>query len=194
MVATKELTKKRNYIKEFKEAYISAHNGLLEAAKIYVEAIDADWANRELFQKELNDFITPPTWQKLEAIGRKTVDPKLLLGMGGKHTGKIKKLPYSLQKAILSNQKFEYLTSSDSKLKIDLMNCTDEQAKQIFANDHIRSLPEQKAWIESEKTKVKENEVEHYLPFEFRKEGIYFKEGTLLTHDEAKRLLLQLLG
>jgi len=194
MAKTRVLVEKRDYVEEFKQAYSRARDGILEAAEIYVEAVDEDPANREIFKRELSGTVPTSAWDRLEAIGRKTIDPKLLLGMGGKHTARIKRLPYSLQQAILSGEKFDYLTSSDSTLKIDLLTCTDEQAKQVFDSTELRTISQQKSWIEAEKRERQMSEpVEHYEPYEIRqrKKQIFFKENTVLTFDEVTRLALQ---
>lgn len=185
--------KMRDYINEFREAYNSGRNWIEKAAEIYIEAIDEDPANREKFQKALSGTVPTSAWYKLEAIGRKTIDSRLLVGMGGKHTSRIRRLPYSLQQEILSGKKFDYLTASGTELKIDLMTCEDSQAKQMFNGTKIRSISEQKAWIEAEKIERQISEVEHREPYEIRqrKKQIFFKENTVLTFDEVTRLALQ---
>lgn len=190
---TKTLTtKKRDYVKEFIEAWSNGHKEMLKAAKIFVAAIDKDPANRGKIYEGTKGLVTPRAFQLLEAVGRKTLDERLLMGTGGQHTVRIKRLPFDLQKRVIDGDMFEFLTADGSKMKICLRDCEDWQAKQMFADDHIRTLPQQKAWAEAEKAKLKSTEIEHTVPFEIRKKDVLFKENTSLTFEEVRQLALQL--
>lgn len=60
------------------------------------------------------------------------------------------RMPLNTQKMIIDG-KMPLLTTDGSELLVRLDNITPEQAKQLFAYDHIRSLPEQRCWIESQR-------------------------------------------
>jgi len=183
---------KRDWGKEFIEAWKKGHEQMLDAAKIYVEAIEDDPANREIIYEAAKGLVTPRAFRLLEAIGKKTMDPRLLTGSGGSHTAKIKKLPFDLQQKVIDGCMFEFLTADGSKMMICARDCEDWQAKQMFADDHIRNLPQQKAWIEAEKAKLQSSKVEHVVPYEIRKKDVLFKERTSLTFEEIRQLTLQL--
>lgn len=192
----KALSKKRDWCKELIEAYNNwskdVYEGALTVSKIIVDAIDEDPANREVLYDALKNIMTPTMFRQLESVGRKILDPRLLVGSGGQYTVKIKKLPSDLQKKILDGCMFEFLTADGSHMMICLRDSEDWQAKQMFADDHVRTLPEQKAWIEAEKAKLKLNEVEHTMPFEIKKGGVLFKLGAFLTNEQIRQLALQL--
>jgi len=193
---TKELSKKRDWRKEVIEAYENwskdVHKGALIVSKIIVDAIDEDPANREVLYDALKNVMTPPMFRALESVGRKILDPRLLIGSGGQHTGRIKKLPRDLQKKVIDGSMYEFLTADGSHMMVCLRDSEDWQAKQMFADDHIRTLPEQKAWVEAEKAKRKSTEFEHVVPYEIRTKDVLFKEMTKLTFDELRQLALQL--
>lgn len=193
---TKELSKKRDWRKELIEAYDNwnkdVHDGALVVSKIIVDAIDEDPANREVLYDVLKNRMTHMMFRQLESVGRKILDPGLLIGSGGQHTAKIKKLPFDLQRKVIDGCMFEFLTADGSHMMVCLRDSEDWQAKQIFADDHIRTLPEQKAWIEAEKAKRKSSEVEHVVPYEIRTKDVLFKEMTSLTFEEVRHLALQL--
>lgn len=192
---TKELSKKRDWSKELIEAYANwsknVHEGALIVSKIIVDAIDEDPANREILFDALKKVMTPSMFRQLEAVGRRTMDPRLLIGSGGPHTARMKKLPRDLQEKVIDGCMFEFLTADGSNMMVCLRDSEDWQAKQMFADDDIRNLPEQKAWVEAEKAKRKSTEVEHVVPYEIRTKDVLFKEMTSLTFDEIRQLALQ---
>ena len=120
------------------------------------------------------------------------MDPRLLIGSGGQHTARIKKLPFDLQKKVIDGCMFEFLTADGSNMMVCLRDSEDWQSKQILADDHVRNLPEQKAWLEAEKAKRKSAEFEHVVPYEIRSKDVLFKEMTSLTFEEIRQLALQL--
>ena len=163
----------------------------MKVAEIIVAAIEEDPANRETLYETLKNVMSATMYRQLEYVGRKILDPRLLIGAGRQHTTKIKKLPYDLQQKILDGCMFEFLTSDGSHLMVCLRDCEDWQAKQMFADDHIRTLPEQKSWVEAEKSRRKSSEVEHVVPYEIRSKDVLFKEMTSLTFEEIRQLALQ---
>lgn len=189
------IQKKRNWRNELITAYENwskdVHEGALTVSKIIVDAIDEDPANREILYEALKSVMTPMMFRQLESVGRKGLDPRLLIGSGGQHTTKIKKLPFDLQKKVIDGCMFEFLTADGSHMMVCLRDSEDWQAKQMFADDHIRTLPEQKSWAEAEKAKRKSSEIEHVVPYEIRSKDVLFKEMTSLTFEEIRQLALQ---
>jgi hypothetical protein len=194
-MTAEKFVKKRNWRKELIEAYANwskdVHEGALTVSRIIVGAIDEDPANRDVLYKALKNVMTRTMFHQLESVGRKVLDPRLLIGSGGQHTSRIKRLPFDLQKKIIDGCMFEFLTTDGSHMMVCLRDCEDWQAKQMFADDHIRTLPEQKSWAESEKAKRKSSEIERVVPYEIRAKDVLFKEMTSLTFEEIRQLALQ---
>jgi hypothetical protein len=152
---------------EFKEALTSGINGFVKAGEIYVKAIDQDPSNADRMQLEFRDIVPPKAWKQFEAIGRKWVHPKLILGgmSDPKKTNIVKRLPYSLQNRVFQGEKFELLISGGD-------------------------VREQKAYIEN--SKLQEDLKPQELPYYFQKGKIIFRKNTELTRAEMKQLLTQL--
>jgi len=190
------MQKKRNWRNELIAAYENwsknVREGALTVSKIIVDAIDEDPANREILYEALKSVMTPTMFRQLESVGRKVLDPRLLIGSGGQHTTKIKRLPFDLQKKVIDGCMFEFLTADGSNMMVCLRDSEDWQAKQMFADDHIRTLPEQKSWAEAEKSRRKSSDIEHVVPYEIRSKDVLFKEMTSLTYEEIRQLALQL--
>ncbi len=187
------LTQKDDCISKFGKAYQRGVMGLMEAAEIYVKAIEENPGYREKFHIAY-PYIPISGWQKYEMLGKKMIHPRLLMGGGGKITNYLEKIPYSEQEKIFSGEKIEYLTLNGDVLKVDILTADKEIVRQVIGKDHIRSISEQKAWFEYAKSKKGSEIIESRLPYEIRKDGIFFNKGTLLKKKEAIKLLAQLIG
>lgn len=122
-----------------------------EGCELYVKAIDMSPKAREMFQEAMPD--QPSTWwSKIEKVGRGLMHPDLLVNYGAGYR--------RLERCRLEDQEkyiqkpIEFLTARGDTMKIAVGNLTVDQCQQVFAFDHVRSLPEQRAWIESEKNRL----------------------------------------
>lgn len=123
-----------------------------EAASIAREQLKADpeWADKVA---EKNRLITPQFVHKFACIGVKMI-PQLVISEcpGAK---RLRQLPLSVQQDCYHNP-VALLVQTDNgweELNVDLHNLTPDQASQVFAEDHIRTSAEQRAWIEDRKAK-----------------------------------------
>ena len=154
-------------LKEFKASLDAGINGFIQAGDIYVRAIDQDPEYAERLQEELKDIVPSRAWSQLEALGRKIIHPKLILGglSDPRKTNIIKRLPYSLQNRVFKEEKFPLLISGGDILDVNLLKASYDQTIQICGEGQIRSLAEQKAYIES--NKLKEELRPQALPYYF---------------------------
>lgn len=186
-----ELQLSKKYMEDFREAFSAGIDGIVKAAEIYVAAIDVNPKNADAFRDEFADWIPDSAWSGFEAVGRKWMHPKLLMGGGGRYSAKIKRLPYSQQERIFSGERFDLLTATGDKLKVDIRNCTPDQADQLFDGNHLRGLPEQKAYVEAHKaTPVCPVTVAEQMPYTVRSGKVYFRKDCVLTREELTRLVL----
>lgn len=119
-----------------------------------------------------SEFLTEDIVARFEQLGRKQILPQLLVAdyPAAKH---VIKLPYSEQSRAV-DAGVELLVMGDeghSTLKVAIGNLTPLQCKQVFAKDAIRSLPAQRAYIESQKT---DNEIKNRV---FNDEAIWRVTG-----------------
>lgn len=187
-------TKKENLFEKIMDEWSKGCKHILAAAKLYVKALNENPANREVFYKKAKGKVQRSTFRALEAVGRDLRDYRLLSGFDcGPHAAKIKKLPRDLQEKVLDGCMFEFLTVDGSPQMVLLRDTEDWIAKQMFANGGIRNLPEQKAWLEAEKVRLKLAEVEHTVPYEIKKKGVLIpKANTFIKNEEWKQVALQL--
>lgn len=142
----------KQYIKNFRTALQSATENIYSASKIYVEAIDSDPDFKETFQEAFQETIPTSAWIGFENVGRGVMHQKLLFG-GGVNSQYIKKLGISDQDKILNGTSVKMLTSTGDTLMVDAREISKLQANQIFNGSAIRTITEQRAYIESLKSK-----------------------------------------
>lgn len=183
------------YVVAFREALDSARDGLAKAAEIYVAAIDEDPGRAQEFRAAL-PYIPERTWGQFEAIGRHQIDPRLLLGDGGPHRERIKRLPYTTQRSLLEGEPVELLIDEGDVLRADVRSLTQGQAAQVFAGDHVRTAAEQKAWLldQERRMRLTKGEPEDTLPYLIRGSKVTFRKNLTMTLKELKDLIQVMAG
>lgn len=181
----------RSDVKKFRDEFLKGIQGIVRASEIYVKSIDENPRNGDVFRKELGDWIPAAAWSQFEAVGRKWMHPKLLMGgmADRKKSTIVKRLPYSMQERVFSKERFELLTKDGDTLKIDVTEGTAEQAAQLFDGNTLRNIPAQKAYIENQAPVKIQAEV---LPYIISGGKITFRRGTILNKVELRRLLQEL--
>lgn len=180
---------------EIKKAMMDAlkdtANAYVKFATIYVEAIDEDAKNADKIKQAFKTKIAPDKWAQIEAVGRKWMHPAIALGEAGVNAGAIRRLPYSLQERVMKGERFPMLTSGgELPLMVDIKEIEGKQAKQMLNREHIRSISEQRAYLDS-LVKEKLNPVE-IMPYRIVGRCIEFNRGTKLTRAEMKRILQEM--
>ena len=185
----------QKYLNEFRKAFTLGIESIVQASEIYVKAIEENPKNADVFREEFSDSIPASAWSNFEAVGRKWMHPRLLLGGGGRYSGNIKRLPYSTQERIFNGEKFDLLTTDGDKLKVDVRSVTPEQIEQLVDKTSIRTIAEQKSFLEARKKAVKENDENDVvmMPYVVRGGKVYFKANAILTKDEVKRLAMEMM-
>jgi hypothetical protein len=180
-------------IAEFRDALQNGINGIVKAAEIYVAALDADPRDADRFREEFAEWVPASAWSQFEAVGRKWMHPRLLMGgvSDRKKSALIKRLPYSTQERVFKRERFSLLTSAGEKLEVDIMEATPEQAEQLCNGSSIRNLSEQKAWLESRIVQDAGDTAE-VLPYTVIDGRVTFRRGCILNRAELKRLLQEM--
>ncbi len=191
MIAELELTYEK-ILTDFKQALHEGINGFMKAGEVYVKAIEKDYTYGERLKEEFADMVPAKAWNQLEALGRKWIHPKLVLGgmSDPKKTNLVKRLPYSVQNKIFNSERFQLLVSGGDYLEVNFFDATYEQCKQLCGDGFMRSLSEQKSWLEQQK--VKQEIKPEELPYHIIGGKITFRKNVSLTRAEMKQLLSQL--
>ena len=186
----KAVAKKK--INEFRSAFQAGIEGIVKASEIYVDAIDADPSAADEFRREFEDWIPSSAWAQFEAVGRKWMHPKLLMGgmANRKKASKIKHLPYSVQERVFARDRFPLLVSCGDTINVDMLEATEEQVDQLCNKTSIRNLSEQKAWMEAKQ--VLEDQKPEIMPYTICGGKVSFRRSITLTRQELKRLLQEM--
>jgi len=178
---------KQDYIEMFNEALEAGVAKFVEAARIYVKAIDEDAAWRLKFYQAQPKI----SWHIIEEVGRGTMHPELMLESSTANITAIRRLPMSMQREIVEGKKYDLLTEGNDVLKVDLRQLTTGQRKQMFNGSSLRTLAEQKTWREANRPLATENPLDT-MPYIIKGNKVYFRKGTVLSKVEIKNLLMEI--
>lgn len=178
-------------VKAFKDMFNKGMGLVIDACRLYVTAIDASAEARLKFREGCPD-VPECTWARIELVGRGIMHSRLLweTGPGAK---KVRKLPFSQQKICLE-EGIEVLLDGGDTMKMQLTALTNFQVDQVFTKDHVRTLAEQKAWLESYKSEYKfdapvAGELESYL---LKDKKLIVLEPMTFSKRQLKKILEQL--
>lgn len=178
----------------FQDAYTRGVAGIVEASEIYVRAIDDNPANKEKFREYFADNIPAGAWSNFEAVGRKWLHPRLLLGgmEDRRKAAIIKGLPYDTQTEIIEKAKrFPLLLTNGETLLVSVQDATPEQVKQLVDGSNIRNAASQKAYVEQLKSREAVGKCEP--PGWMITDGkVRFLKGTILNKAQMRRILSEM--
>ena len=136
-------------------------------------------------------FITSHAVRRFALIGLKFI-PELAIDecSGAK---RLRKLPLETQRKYYTEQLPVLIDNRGNWdcLNVDIHNLTTEQAEQVFADDHVRTDAEQRAFIESKRLTKHVTKMPN-LPYRIVGKEVVFLAGTRMTRQDLKRLLAQL--
>lgn len=169
------------------------HSGLeswIEAGKIVASAVDKDpdWvANVNKAHPEISE----DTIWAFDRIGRNQLHPKLLMSNcpGAK---RLRRLPYASQQKY-ADEPVELLVRNGGNwdtLNVSIYNLTPDQSKQVFGTDGVRTVPAQRAYIESENAATPPIQFDE--PFRVSGRTLVVVEPCKLTAKQLANILAQM--
>jgi hypothetical protein len=169
----------------------SMAGGLIEAAKKYRQYIENGGTDAELRAALPN--IGSVLWNTLRAVADGRLDPRAIATGMDSQAG-LSMLPISEQRKALDCG-VEVLAVDGSALTVQVSAMTKSQKKQVFCGTHMRSLAEQRAWIESERRKEQAHKPkEANAQFEIRKGVLNVKVACSLTRMDLISILGKMEG
>jgi hypothetical protein len=163
---------------------------LEEAGRILVEMIDRDALAKEKLLEAFPD-LSSEILDTFERIGRKQLYHRLCL-TDGPGVRALRRCPYSDQVRFASEGVPILLLggSAGDFLKVSVFEMDSEYAKQAFGNSKVRSLAEQRVFLERSRSKPRAIEISE--PYTLAKGKITFHEPVTLTAQDMARLLAQI--
>jgi len=136
--------------------------------------------------------------RRFEQIGRKEIYPKLLVNTSIGYR-KLVSCPYREQEHYSENPIELLLCSAGNTetLMVHVAHLTPDQARQAFASDHVRTLAEQRAWIESERERqvaaaMRDKADVQDAAFVIRGHTVTFSKGCVMKAYEVAELLARM--
>lgn len=138
--------------------------------------------------------------RRFEQIGRKEIYPKLLVNTSLGYR-KLSACPYREQE-LYAESPVDLVVMGDKGpdiLRVSVDHLTPEQAKQVFARNHVRSTAEQRAWLETERKRANEAaaaEKQEIQTAAYAVHGkrVVFRKGCEMTLQELAVLIARLSG
>lgn len=130
-------------------------------------------------------------------LGRKLIHPMFAAG----HQPAIsfaRRLPYAIQDELANGRNghpktVSLLLANGEVLLASIYNLTLSQAKQVFSRQNIRSVEEQRLWLEEKKTMIELKRAQVEEPYRLVKDSlIVMKAGTKFTKRDLVRILARL--
>lgn len=179
-------------IERFKELFNGGMRLVAEACEVYVQTIDADKSAPEKFVKAFPQ-LPPGVWTRFELVGRKQMLPELLDDYSPMAM-KLKRLPISVQEKLYGKSQ-QLITTTGDTLNVSFHHATPEQARQLFAADHVRTPAEQRAWLESKRQEAAKNPKQEEHPerlYEVRNGKFIINEACSFTKDQLIQILAEM--
>ena len=165
----------------------------LEAGKILVGMLDEGYTLDRIAE---NAGISKDILTRFEAIGRNNLYPKLLASTSPGARALIG-CGFSEQKQFC-HEPIEILIVREGvqdTLKVDLDALTNDQCKQVFGRGHVRSLAEQRAYLESKAEEERTRAVtiaEDAAGYILKGHRVTFKKGVSMGKEDLIKILARM--
>lgn len=184
-------------IKQFGDLLSQIGAGIIAAGKLVVEIVEENPDGKRQLAERYPQ-ISMSFLNQLEAVGRGQMHPKLALAANPGYV-KLRKLPISEQVRYVE-EPLELVVEKDGEFDILLVKASDmtpDQAKQVFADDHVRSQGAQRAYLEDMKQKALTAKRAEPLVEPFRicgKGKVEFRAGVVMDLHELAALVARMTG
>lgn len=178
----------KNTEEQFIKCIKEGLNAWESAGKILVAMLKHN-PNIKARLRERHPELSLSILNKLEAVGRGQLKPELLLSDSPAYKA-ARKLPVSDQEAILSKKRVPlvvYTESGIDEISANFDTLTAKQSKQVFADDHIRSGSEQRAYLEDARAKISSD-------WEFNNGYVCFRRGCKMTISQLNGIIQELMN
>lgn len=177
-------------IAELQQAIFTGVEAWKKAGELLVGIIEKD--GLALWEISEKADVPLDVLAQLEKIGRNQLVPQLLLAEYPA-ARKMGQLPMSEQERLML-EPVEVMVMKEGQpdtLRVPVRHLTGAQVRQVFASNHVRTLSEQRQWIESQRpvSELVKVDVPYVLT---RKGSVIFHQGCEMTAKELLRIAAQL--
>ena len=177
--------------RRFAEALQRGVDAFVEAGRIVAQEVDKDPKFPEKVAEQTNGDIPAVLVRRFEKLGRGQVIPQFLLHWDKPGIKKLRRFTPDLQARYLK-EGIEVLVDKGEHLLINPLHMTKLQAQQVFDCDEIRSVPEQRAWLEGEKMTLSITQTEKAEPaYKLAKGQIVFNRPCHFEVSDLMKILVR---
>lgn len=186
-MSTKEVAS--NKLEELRRCIFAGIESWVKAGEIVVELFDTQACTVEDICKEIPGLSKDIVF-KFEAIGRKSIFPKLLLSTSAGSRA-LSRMPIAEQEKYFADP-IPVLVSINGEYDILLVKCDDltpAQCRQVFGNT-MRDKAGQRAWIESQNIlALRDGQEVDTVPYVVAGGKVRFRKDCILSKRELKQIL-----
>lgn len=182
---------KDDQLSEFYQALQRGREALEDAGKILVALIDEDASVKERIMEE-HPEITEDVLETFERIGRRQLYYRLCL-LEAPGIRALKRCPYSEQVRYSTDPiPMLLLNGNDSadQLSVAVHALNQEQVRQVFSSHRIRTVAEQRAWLESQRAKLPPPETD--ATYTIKRDQLQVRKPTILSKSDLLRILMEM--
>lgn len=160
----------------------------VEAGKDINKLVDSGVQTQEIAERlKVPDVVV----SKLSKLGHGTLMPQLLFS-SYPAVAPIGRLPSSTQKDVLEKG-VEVLTDDGQVLIVSAENLTTQQCRQVFSLGTVRTLAAQRAWMESERTRLALSSIpEVHANYRVKGGKIIINAPCQLTQKDLARMMAEI--
>lgn len=180
-------------IKQAGELITTGIESWVEAGTIIASILDAapDSIGMITSSTGLDEHII----QRFYSLGKREIHP-LMLCSTAPGVKKLALCPYNQQEKYI-NEPVNLVLRNGEALRVNVKELTTDQVRQVFANGHVRTDSEQRAWLESERARADQIMAEKKsdaqpLGYTIRGKTVIFTRGLSLSERELKDILLRM--
>jgi hypothetical protein len=184
---------KLELIKQAGELITTGIESWVEAGTIIASILDADPDSIGTIIESIG--LDEHIIQRFYSLGKREIHP-LMLCSTAPGIKKLSLCPYNQQEKYI-NEPVNLVLRDGDALRVNVKELTIDQVRQVFANGHVRTDSEQRAWLESERARTDEIIAEKKsdaqpLGYQIRGKTVIFTRGLSLSEREIKDILLRM--
>jgi len=174
-------------VEKFGSLLLGGMDALLQAGELAAEAMKRNPKFVDQVCDKYRD-LTPEFVKRMADVGLKKVRAAWVINTGP-GARRIARLPYATQ-AKHEIEPVELLLDNGETLQVDVRNLTPDQAVQVFADNRIRSIAEQRAYLEDKKSKQAPKQFNE--PFRVSGHKLIVMQPCQLTSKQLANILAQM--
>lgn len=189
----KSVVTQHDSVARFAELVLSGLEAWKKAGEIAAAEIDKDSEWPDKVNRE-HPEISQDVILSFEKIGRGSLHPRLMVNDCPGYA-RLRRLPYKFQEKYVDSP-VELLIQGENgewqTLLVSALNLSPAQARQVFNCDSVRSIPAQRAWIESESAKKRVAVGAPDSPYRIVGASLMVMQPCKLTRRDLAKLLAEM--